>query len=313
MISRRLIRIKAFKTLYACEASGDVDVPAAIKEFDFSCEKVRELYYFIMNFSASLVDVARQHIDSGMSKFKPTEEEMNPNMKFVNNRFFSLLSDDPKFGMFCQKHSLLWNEYDVFVRKVYNSMVTKEYYKNYMESGTDSFEEDCTLASCIFQDEFEDDEDLAQILEEKSIYWIDDLEYVLNVIIANIEVTKKKKAIVHPTTFTKEEDKAYGERLLGDAMLRYDEYFGLVSGKLNNWDTERLVPTDAALIILGITEAVSFPTIPVKVTINEYVEIAKYYSTPNSRIFVNGLLDRVIQEKIASGEVSKQGRGLLQN
>ena len=110
MISRRLIRIKAFKTLYACEASGEVDVPAAIKEFDFSCEKVRELYYFMMNFTVALIDAARQHIESGMSKFKPSEEEMNPNTKFVNNRFFSLIGDDPKFGMFCQKHSLVWNE-----------------------------------------------------------------------------------------------------------------------------------------------------------------------------------------------------------
>lgn len=313
MISRRLIRIKAFKTLYAREVSGDVDVPAAVKEFDFACEKVKELYYFMLNISASLVDVARSQIESGMSKFRPSEEEMNPNMKFVNNRFFALLGDDPNFGMFCQKHALVWNEYDVFVRKVYKSVVGKEYFINYMNSGEDSFEEDCTLASCIFQDEFEDDPDLEQILEEKSVFWMDDLAYVLNAIISNIEQTKAKKAVIHPSTFTKEEDRAYGERLLGDALLRYDEYFGLVSSKLANWNTDRLVPTDAALIILGITEAVSFPTIPIKVTINEYVEIAKYYSTPNSRIFVNGILDRVIQEKTASGEITKQGRGLLQN
>lgn len=313
MISRRLIRIKAFKTLYAREVSGETDVPAAVKEFDFACEKVRELYYFMLNISASLVDVARSQIESGMSKFHPSEAELNPNMKFVNNRFFALLGDDPNFGMFCQKHALVWNEYDVFVRKVYKSVSGKEYFINYMNSGEDSFEEDCTLASCIFQDEFEDDPDLEQILEEKSVFWMDDLAYVLNAIIANIELTKTRKAVIHPSTFTKEEDRAYGERLLGDALLRYDEYFGQVSSKLANWDTDRLVPTDAALIILGITEAVSFPTIPVKVTINEYVEIAKYYSTPNSRVFVNGILDRIIQEKTASGEITKQGRGLLQN
>lgn len=313
MISRRLIRIKAFKTLYAREVSGEVDVPSAVKEFDHSCEKVKELYYFMLNISAALVNEARSQIEAGMSKFHPSEEDLSPNMKFVNNRFFALLNDDPKFGMFCQKRALVWNEYDVFIRKVCKSIAGKEYFINYMNSGEDSFEEDCTLASCIFQDEFEDDLDLEQILEEKSVYWLDDLAYVLNAIIANIEVTKKKKAIVHPSTFTKEEDRAYGQRLLGDALLRYDEYFEQVSSKLDNWDTERLVPTDAALIILGITEAVSFPTIPVKVTINEYVEIAKYYSTPNSRIFVNGILDRIIQEKVATGEISKQGRGLLQN
>lgn len=313
MISRRLIRIKAFKALYAYEASGAGDIPAAQKGLVASCDKVKELYYFLLNISSSLIGVAQDHIDAGLQKFHPTEEEANPNMKFVKNRFAALLSDDPEFGRFCQKHALSWNEYDIFVKKVYNSMITKEWFINYMNSTEDSFEEDCNLFSCIFQDEFEDDEDLAAILEEMSLLWIDDVDYALNCIIANIEITKSKKKIVHPSTFLKEEDKDYAERLLGDAILRYDEYQSLVSDRLSNWNTDRTVPTDLALIILGITEAVSFPTIPVKVTINEYVEIAKYYSTPNSRIFVNGILDKIIQEKIAEGEIVKQGRGLLEN
>ena len=313
MISRRLIRIKAFKTLYACEASEMTDVDAAQKNLVASCDKVKELYYFLLNISSSLVEVAQDRIDAGLSKFHPTPEEANPNYKFVRNKFSQMLSDDPEFGRFCQKHALGWNEYDVFVRKVYNSMITKEYYQNYMASADDSFEADCNLFSCIFQDEFEDDEDLAAILEEKSLLWIDDLAYALNVIIANIETTKSRKKLVHPSTFLKEEDREYAQRLVGDALIRYPEYFEEISSKLSNWNDDRLVPTDAALIVLGITEAVSFPTIPVKVTINEYVEIAKYYSTPNSRIFVNGILDKIIQEKLSSGEISKQGRGLLQN
>ena len=313
MISRRLIRIKAFKTLYSSEASEMTDVAAAQKNLVAACEKTRDLYYFLLNISSSLVEVARERIEAGMSKFHPTEEESNPNLKFVRNSFSQLLSDDPEFGRYCQKHALGWNEYDVFVRKVYNSMITKEYYQNYMASSEDSFEEDCNLFSCIFQDEFEDDEDLAEILEELSLLWIDDVAYVLNVIIANIETTKIRKKIVHPSVFLKEEDKEFALRLLGDALIHYGEYFELISQRLSNWNDDRLVPTDAALIVLGVTEAVSFPTIPVKVSINEYVEIAKYYSTPNSRIFVNGILDNIIQEKLSSGEIVKQGRGLLEN
>jgi len=313
MISRRLIRIKAFKTLYAYEASEANDLPAAQKNLIASCEQVRKLYYFLLNITSSLVDVAQEKIDAGLQKFHPTEEESHPNLKFVNNRFAKLLSDDPEFGRFCQKNALSWNEYDIFIKKTFNSIITKDYYKNYMNSGVDSFEEDCNLFSCIFQDEFEGDPDLEAILEEISLFWIDDVAYVLNVIIANIETTKSKKKIIHPSTFLKEEDREYGERLLGDAILRYDEYIELISSKLSNWKTDRLVPTDASLIVLGITEAVSFPTIPLKVTINEYVEIAKYYSTPNSRIFVNGILDKILQEKTSTGEISKQGRGLIEN
>lgn len=311
MISRRLIRIKAFKTLFAYENSDSSSVDAAQKNLIESCEKTKELYYFLLNISSSLIDVAYERIEVGLRKFHPTEQEAHPNRKFVNNRFAELLSGDPEFGKFCMKHKLGWGEYDAFVRRVYNSIITKEYYQNYMASPESSLKEDCDLFSCIFQDEFEDNEELYSILEDMSIFWIDDIAYALNVIIAGIETTKTKKQIHHPSTFLKEEDKEFAIRLVGDSILHYDEYIELISNNISNWKSERLVPSDAALIVLGLTEAVTFPTIPVKVTINEYVEISKYYSTSNSRIFVNGVLDKLIQEKVESGEVKKQGRGLL--
>lgn len=312
MLSRRLIRIKAFKTLFAYEGSGSDSVNAAQTMLLESCEKTRDLYYFLLNITQSLIDVAEDRIAVGMRKFHPTEAEAHPNLKFVHNRFAKLLSDDPEFGRTCQKRGLVWGEYEPFVRRVYHSIISKDYYQQYMESGEDSFEEDCRLISCIFQDEFEDNEELASILEDQSLLWIDDVAYVLNVIIAGIAETERKHHIVHPNTFLKEDDKEFAVRLLTESILRYDEYFALLSEHLDNWKSDRLVATDAALIVMGVTEAVVFPTIPVKVTINEYVEIAKYYSTPNSRIFVNGILDRIIQEKIREGEVVKQGRGLYE-
>ena len=312
MLSRRLIRIKAFKTLFAYVGSESDNVAAAQKTLLESCDKVKDLYYFLLNISSSLVNVAEEKIAAGMRKFHPTEAEAHPNLKFVHNRFAQMLSDDPEFGRYCPKRGLTWGEWDPFVRHVYNSMITKDYYQEYMASEEDSFEADCRLFSCIFQDEFEDNEELDSILEDISLLWIDDVAYALNAIIAGIEETVRKKRIVHPSTFLKEDDKDFAQRLLVESIARYDEYSGLIATRLDNWKSDRLVSTDAVLIVMGITEAVVFPTIPVKVTINEYVEIAKYYSTPNSRIFVNGILDRIIQEKIASGEVVKQGRGLLE-
>lgn len=313
MLSRRLIRIKAFKTLFAYTASGSDSVNAAQKSLIESCEKVRDLYYFMLNISASLVTVAEEKIAVGLRKFHPTEAEANPNYKFVRNRFAALLADDPEFGRICQKRGLVWGEYEPFVRRVYSSMISKEYYSNYMTSEEDSFEEDCQLFSCIFQDEFEDNEELASILEDLSLLWIDDLAFSLNAIIAGIEETRRKKRITHPSAFLKEDDREFALRLLTESILRYDTYFKLIGEHLDNWKSDRLVSTDSVLIVMGVTEAVVFPTIPVKVTINEYVEIAKYYSTPNSRIFVNGILDRIIQEKIQEGEVVKQGRGLFES
>ena len=312
MLSRRLIRIKAFKTLFAYEASHADNPAAAQKTLLESCDKVKDLYYFMLNISASLIRVAEDKIAVGLQKFRPTEEEAHPNLKFVHNRFAALLSDDPEFGRYCQKRGLLWGEYEPFVKHVFNSLTTKEYYQNYMQSGEDSLEEDCRLFSCIFEDEFEDNEELASILEDLSVLWVDDLAFALNAIIAGIDETVHKHHIVHPNTFLKEDDKDFALRLLGESIARYDEYFDLLSEHLDNWKSDRLVSTDAALIVMGITEAVVFPTIPVKVTINEYVEISKYYSTPNSRVFVNGILDRIIQEKVREGEVVKQGRGLYE-
>ena len=312
MLSRRLIRIKAFKTLFAFVGSESDNVNAAQKTLIESCDKVKDLYYFLLNISSSLINVAEEKIAVGLRKFHPTEAEAHPNYKFVRNRFAALLADDPEFGRICQKRGLVWGEYEPFVRHVYNSIITKDYYQDYMNSGEDSFEEDCRLFSCIFQDEFEDNEELESILEDLSLLWIDDVAYALNTIIAGIDETRRKKRIVHPNTFLKEDDKEFALRLLTESILRYDEYFKLMESHLDNWKSDRLVLTDAALIVMGVTEAVVFPTIPVKVTINEYVEISKYYSTPNSRIFVNGILDRIIQEKIASGEIVKQGRGLFE-
>ncbi len=312
MLSRRLIRIKVFKTLFAFVGSESDNVNAAQKTLLESCDKVRDLYYFMLNISGPLVRVAEEKIAAGLRKFHPTEAEANPNYKFVRNRFAALLSDDPEFGRICAKRGLGWGEYEPFVRHVYNSMITKDYYLDYMASEEDSFEADCRLFSCIFQDEFEDNEELESILEDLSLLWIDDLAFALNAVIAGIDETARKKRIVHPNTFLKEDDKEFALRLLSESIVRYDEYFKLLEEHLDNWKSDRLVSTDAALIVMGITEAVVFPTIPVKVTINEYVEIAKYYSTPNSRIFVNGILDRIIQEKIREGEIVKQGRGLFE-
>ena len=288
MLSRRLIRIKAFKTLFAYVGSGSDNAAAAQKTLIESCDKVKDLYYFLLNISTSLVDVAAEKIATGMRKFRPTEEEAHPNLKFVHNRFAQLLSDDPEFGRYCQKRGLTWGEWDPFVRRVYNSIVTKDYYINYMASGEDSFEEDCRLFSCIFEDEFEDNEELLSILEDMSLLWIDDVAFALNTIIAGIAETRHKKRIVHPNTFLKEDDKAFALRLLAESIARYDEYVELISARLDNWKSERLVSTDVALIVLGITEAVVFP------------------------IFVNGMLDRIIQEKVREGEIVKQGRGLFE-
>jgi len=307
MLNRRLIRIKAFKTLYAFEYSG-ADSPAnASEQLMHSCEKTLELYYFLMNITGSMVSVAREKVDAAMHKFHPTEEDLNPNLRFVNNGFTALVDSDPDFGRVCLKKGLTWGDNDIFIKKVLASVTASEYYKEYMEAAENGFEADCRFWKRVFEEEFEDNEMLENILEERSADWTDDLNFVLNVIIKDIDQIATTHRLPKQRVFQKDEDKEFATTLLTESITGYQEYKNILLANLANWDSDRLVSTDIALIVMGLAEAVNFPTIPVKATINEYVEISKFYSTPNSRIFVNGILDKVIKEKLASGEIAKVG------
>jgi len=311
MLNRRLLRIKAFKVLFSHWQDGPADLDIAEKELLHSCEATLDLYYFLLNVCGSLRRVAYDKIEAARNKFHPTEAERNPNLKFVNNRFFSAIENNARFQKYCSKKGLLWGEYDIFVRKLLASVTASDYYMEYMESEEDSFQADCAFARRLFEEEFEDNPSLDAILEDISLYWIDDVNYVLNNILYSIDGMSAGKALILPDVFIKDEDRDYVLKLLEVSLIHYGEYFELVRDNLANWDSDRLVSTDATLIVMGIAEAAAFENIPAKVTINEYVEISKYYSTVNSRVFVNGLLDKIIQEKVASGEIVKTGRGLL--
>lgn len=314
MLNRRLIRIKVFKVLYSSISSGSNSFAEAEKNMHYSCEKTLHLYYFMLNAAVALKQAADAKIETGMRKFNPTEEERNPNLKFSENKVSEYLLGNPIFKKYCEENVLSWNgDLALFVKKLFASISEKDYFKEYMERESRSMAEDCDLFIRIFEEEFEDNEALESFLEDMSIYWIDDLGYVLNTIIRNLELLRKSSKMPMPGIFMKEDDKEYAFNLLRFSLANYSKYMDIIRENIANWDPERVVTTDLVLIEEGIAEAVGFPNIPVKVTINEYVEISKYYSTHNSKIFVNGLLDRIIQKMIKSGEIVKSGRGLIEN
>lgn len=308
MLTRRLLRVKAFKVLFSNMAQETPSIDKMKKELRFSCEKTQELYWFLLSICKPLVNVARERIEAGKRKYRATPEEANPNYRFVNNAFVELLFRNEEMENFCRKRGLVWSDYDFVVKRIFRSIAASDYYKEYMASPESSFERDCDLFIDIFSNEFEDNEEIAGIIEERSLYWLDDITFVLDEIIRNIGKMRSTQKNVLPVE--KAEDIQYALKLLEESVLRYQEYSLLISENIENWDIDRLVSTDRTIIIMGITEAVVFETIPVKVTINEYVEISKYFGTPNSRIFVNGLLDSIILKKLEAGEIVKKGRGL---
>ena len=319
MLNRRILRIKAFKVLYSSVLSGNTSLAQAESQLEQSCEAVRDLYIYMLGIVSPLTQIARDRIEAAKAKFNPTEEERNPNMKFADNGLAVLLDSDADFQKVFNKKKFSWAQYDLMLKKVMNSVVTKDYYKEYMTSEETSLAADCRLFVKIFEEEFVDSPELEQILEEKSIYWNDDLAYALTWCCKTLNSFAKGERWsmlpLYQSEMLKgegvESDKLFVRRLLQSAFAGYEKYSAMVAESVSGWEKERLFSTDVVLIVMGLAEVCAFPTIPVKVSINEYVEISKFYGTPKSRSFVNGLLDRLVQKLVNDGDVVKEGKGLV--
>lgn len=311
MLSRRILRIKAFKVLYSYAENPSMDLKEAIARLEISCQATRDLYLYMLSVISPLTAEAKSRIEAAKGKFNPTEEERNPNMKFVNNAIARILDEDPDFQKMLSRKKFSWDQNDAFLRKLYETVRERDYFVAYMNSGTSSLREDAELFVNIFEQEFEDNTKLEEILEDMSIYWIDDLAYALNVCCTTLkelgkgaqwnlpplylsEINALKREDVDPSS-----DKVFVTKLLAHAYSGFQRYYDMVSEAVTKFDKDRLYTTDVVLIIAGLAEAEHFDDIPQRVTINEYVEISKYYSTPKSNSFVNGLLDNLIKNKLS--------------
>ncbi len=319
MLNRRILRIKAFKVLYSSVLAENMSLAQAEAQLDASCEAARDLYIYMLGIVSPLTQIARERIDAAKNKFNPTEEEKNPNMKFVENQLAKLIDEDVDFQKIFAKKKFGWGQYDIFLKEVMNSIQTKEYFAEYMASPERSLAEDCRLFTKIYEEEFVDNETLERILEDKSLYWNDDLAYSLTWCCKTLKSFAKgegwKLLPLYQSEMLKgdgvESDKLFVRKLLQASFAGYEKYSAMVAESVSGWEKERLFSTDVVLIVMGLAETVTFPTIPVKVTMNEYVEISKFYGTPKSRSFVNGLLDRLVQTLVNEGQVAKSGKGLV--
>ena len=319
MLNRRILRIKAFKVLYSSVVSDNMSLSQAEAQLDLSCESTRDLYVYMLGIVSPLTKIARERIDAARAKFNPTEEEKNPNMKFADNALAVLFDEDQDFQKIFKKKKFDWSQYDLFLKKVMTSVASKEYFAEYMASPERSLAEDCKLFTRIYEEEFVDSEELERILEDKSLYWNDDLAYSLTWCCKTLKSLAKGESWslipLYQSEMLKgegvESDKYFVRKLLQASFAGYEKYSAMVAGSVTGWEKERLFSTDVVLIVMGLAEAATFPTIPVKVTMNEYVEISKFYGTPKSRSFVNGLLDKLVQQLVNEGLINKEGKGLL--
>jgi N utilization substance protein B len=313
MISRRLLRIKALMVLYAFNRRNDNNLVQAEKELMFSIGKTYDLYHYILLLIIEISNIASEKIDFALQKKVPTPEDLNPNRRFVNNMLVTQLRNNLALKNYLIKNKLSWANNSDVPRLLYSRMLSWEPFEEYMRLKEKSFISDKKLIIRLVIEFFALSEDLLSSFEEQSIYWNDDMEYVSVMIEKTLKKFKSDSDENTPlmALYKNEEDQQFVKILFRKAVMHTKEYSDLIDKNTTNWEVERIALMDILVMELAITEILEFPEIPVKVTLNEYIEIAKYYCTSKSSTFVNGILDKIVKEMRESGKFHKIGRGLV--
>jgi N utilization substance protein B len=313
MISRRILRIKIIQLLYAYYKSSGSSIDKAEKELFFSVQKTYDLYHYLLLLIIDIADYALSRIDIAKNKKIPTFEDLHPNTKFIDNKLILQLRNNKNLNEYLKNNKLSWVNYPELIRNLYNIIRESEHYKEYMSNKNRSYEEDKRLISDIYLKDIATYEPLYQNLEEQSIYWNDEVEFVISIILRTIKNFKEANGEngILPPLFKNEEDTNFVKRLFRKAILNKDEYRKLIEQYAKNWEIERIAFIDILILQTAIAEVIEFTSIPTKVTFNEYLEIAKFYSTDKSSIFINGLLDKIVSHLKDNNMIKKSGRGLV--
>jgi transcription antitermination protein NusB len=313
MISRRLLRIKALMVLYAFNRRENDDLAQAEIELMFSIRKTYDLYHYILLLILEIADIASEKIEMALQKKMPSAQDLNPNRRFIENAVVSQLRDNTDLKKYVAENKISWSNNPDIPRTLYNQIFSWEPFLEYMKSEEKSYSSDKKIIIRLVTEFLSVSEDLLSSFEEQCIYWNDDMEYVS----AMVEKTLKKfKAGVKENNplmplFKNEEDQQYVITLFRKAVMMNNEYSELIDRNTANWEVERIALMDILVMQLAIAEIIAFPEIPVKVTLNEYIEISKYYCTSKSSTFVNGILDKAVREMRDKGMFRKEGRGLV--
>jgi N utilization substance protein B len=311
MLSRRLLRVKVAKNLYAHLKSGSDNLKASEKNLVESIDKTYDLYFLMMSLIVEVARYAESRQELARQKMLPTYEDLNPNRRFVDNKVVMLLANDDEVNDYLAKNKLSWSRHGDLVRDIYGRMVEADYYKEYMSASVSTFTDDRKFVEAFYAS-LESDDALAEALDGISLLWNDDLGFALYMVIRTVSTAKQSHTEVKVLPkFKSDDDLDFAKTLFVKSLVQYEDNQELVDKYTSNWDVERIAFMDNLIISIAIAELTCFDSIPVKVTLDEWIDIAKYYSSPTSSTFVNGVLDKIVSELTESGRINKQGRGLL--
>ena len=312
MLSRRVLRTKVVKAVYAHTQCEDMTPVASEKNLVLSIDRAYDLYFHLLALVPEIAEYAAERIRIGENKKLPTYEDLHPNRKFVENKVIARLNEDEGIQAELKARKLSWKNHRDLIVALYNALIRQPFYQKYMISEERSFREDAQLVSDIYMTMLEEFEPLDRVLEEQSILWNDDLGFLLTMVSRTIlSMREAHEAIKLMPQFKSEEDLDYAKSLLRNAIAGFERISLLLDNSMQNWDIERVALMDQIILITAIAEAENFPSIPVRVTMNEYIDIAKCYSTDSSGGFINGLLDKIISRLTEEGKIVKSGKGLL--
>ncbi|MDR2119823.1 MAG: transcription antitermination factor NusB [Tannerella sp.] len=298
MINRILIRIKILQIVFAFYRNGNDDPNVAEHELLFSLRKSYDLYYYFLLLIIEVTRMQERRLDVRRHRYHPTEDELNPNIRLVNNRFASQLESNLMLQQYVKEHSISWANETGFVKKVLSLILDSDFYHSYMHSAEDTYEADREFWRMVFKKLICGNEELEEALGDISIYWNDDIEIIESFVIKTIkrfDESEGSRQELMPM-FKDSEDYDFALNLFRHTLRDGDAYRERIIRHLKNWEMERIAGMDLIIMQVALAEIIHFPNIPISVTLNEYIDAAKYYSTPKSATFINGLLDSVVKE-----------------
>jgi len=312
MVNRRHIRIKVMQSVYAILQSKSDNLTKEEKFLLYSVQKVTDLYVLQMRLIVEVKNLALEHLEIKKKNYLATAEDKNPNLKFIQNKVIQAIEDSKEINEYVsQKNLNNWKDDREYVRVIWDALKESNEYKAYLSSETISLKEDKDFIAHMFKDVIAPNDKLFDYFESMNLGWVDDLPLVNTTVLKSIKQLKKGETITLKELGAKEDDLEFLIELFRKTILHHGEFTDEINDKTPNWDADRIAEIDLILIKMALTEFLYFPSIPTKVTINEYIEIAKDYSTAKSSYFINGVLDKLLKEYHKSDRLQKIGRGLL--
>jgi N utilization substance protein B len=315
MLNRRHLRIKVLQLLYAYYQNGSKDYSKVAKELTLSLDRMYDMYLLLLMSFEPIVRAAEYKIEDGKKKLRPTEKELNPSMKFVENPVFRQIISSRSLANVARQRKIDWLgvENQEMFKRLFNAARDSEVYALYMANSASEYELDRQFAVQFFKELIANNSQVYHFFEERSIYWMDDLDLCCSMVIKTIKALQAEEDLVPMPLFKEGDDEQeFVDLLLRKTIDNDAEYEALIAETSANWESDRIAKMDMVMLKMGISELLWCPSIPSKVTLNEYIEISKFYSTPKSNVFINGILDNIVLKLKSEGRFRKIGRGLLE-